>query len=43
MWGCHSVANADSGKHLNRVTKVWLSALAVKIGSTYKQSKMVSI
>ena len=34
VWGCHSLADIDYGKHPNRVTKVYIKTPTVEVGST---------
>ena len=34
VWGCHSLADVERGKHPNRVTKVYIKTPTVKVGST---------
>ena len=34
VWVCHSLADVESGKHPNRVTKVYIKTPTVEVGST---------
>ena len=34
VWGCHSLADVERGKHPNRVPKVYIKTPSVEVGST---------